>query len=96
MFPIESQQWLYLENGKKISNGWHQLNDTHGDPNMYYFENGYSYHGWLEIDNNKYYLSTFDDDDNGIVDGRRLNNETREIDGVNYTFDQNGVCTNCS
>ncbi len=95
MFPIESQQWLYLENGKKISNGWHQLNDTHGNPNMYYFENGYSHHGWLELDNNKYYLSTFDDDDNGIIDGRRLTNETREIDGVNYTFAENGVCTNC-
>ena len=34
-------------------------------------------------------------DDNGIIDGRRITNETREIDGVNYTFDENGVCTNC-
>lgn len=96
MFPIKDQQWMYLENGKKLSDGWHQLNDSHGDPNMYYFENGYSYHGWKEIDNNKYYLSTFDDDNNGIIDGRRLTNETKEIDGVEYSFDENGICTNCN
>jgi hypothetical protein len=94
--PLSDQKWEYWENGVKINSGWKTLNDLSGNPNTYYFENGYSYHGWLEQGGNKYYLSTFDDDGNGYLDGRRFNGETREIDGVNYTFDANGVCTNCN
>ncbi len=94
--PMEDQKFEYWENGSKIMSGWHDLTDFSGRPNTYYFEDGYSYHGWLELDGKKYYLSTFDDDGNGYLDGRRFNSETREIDGVSYTFDENGVCTNCS
>lgn len=93
--PMENQKFEYWENGSKIMSGWRNLNDFSGNPNTYYFEDGYSYHGWLELDGKKYYLSTFDDDGNGYLDGRRFNGETREIDGVSYTFDANGVCTNC-
>ena len=32
----------------------------------------------------------------GWVRGNRLEDTTQEIDGVSYTFDTNGVCTNCN
>ena len=94
--PMSDQKWEYWENKQKVMSGWKDLTDLSGNPNTYYFKDGYSYHGWLELDGKKYYLSTFDDDGNGYLDGRRFNSETREIDGVSYTFDENGVCTNCS
>ena len=94
--PLADQKSEYWENGTKIMNGWRDdLTDRSGRPNTYYFKDGYVYKGWLELDGNKYYLSTFDDDGNGYMDNRRFNGETREIDGVEYTFDANGVCTNC-
>ncbi len=95
--PMSDQKSEYWENGTKIMNGWrYDLTDRSGRPNTYYFKDGYCYKGWLELDGKKYYLSTFDDDGNGYMDNRRFNGETREIDGVSYTFDENGVCTNCS
>lgn len=94
--PLKEQKWEYWENSVKVNSGWRTLNDLSGNPNTYYFKNGYSYHGFLELDGKKYYLSEFDDDGNGYIDGRRFNSETRVIDGVSYTFDENGVCTNCN
>ena len=92
---IIDQKFEYWLDGERIVSGWHDLEDSSSSTNTYYFENGYMKTGWHEENNNKYYLSTFDDDNDGYVDGKKLTSETREIDSVNYTFDANGVCTNC-
>ena len=44
--------------------------------------------------NNIYFFSWFDDNNDGIVDGNMIKNKTMTIDGVNYTFDIKGVCQN--
>lgn len=52
--------------------------------------------GWYTENNNTYYLSEFDGDNNNYVDGNRVHDTTLEIDGISYTFDENGICTNCN
>ena len=94
---LTNQKWEYWLNGKVITGGWKELNDLFGQPQKYYFENGYVKLGWHEEDNKKYYLSTFDEgEQNNYVDARMLHDETKTIDGTSYTFDSNGVCTNCN
>ena len=93
--PLKSQKWeYYLNSRKKLQNGWYKLKDFYGVDQYYFFENGFMKLGWYtDTNNNTYYLSEFDEDNNSYVDGKRLTNTTREIDGVNYTFDSNGICT---
>ena len=94
--PIKNQKWeYYYNNGLKLQNGWYKLKDFSGVDQYYFFENGFMKLGWYtDTNNNTYYLSEFDEDNNNYVDGKRLTNTTKEIDGVNYTFDSNGICTN--
>ena len=54
--------------------------------------------GWYTDSNNHtYYLSEMDADDNGSVDGNRVYGGTVRINGVDYEFDADGICTssNC-
>ena len=96
-----AQKWEYWKNGKKIISGVENLiaaADGSGTTKHYYaFHDGYMYVGWYQDkQGNKYYFSSFDNDGNGYVEGLRFENTTKTIDGVSYTFDANGVCTqNC-
>ena len=66
----------------------------------YVFSNVNLYYGWVEDflpDTGEYvhyYYSDFDQDNDGRLDGYRLHDCTMNIDGKNYTFDSNGICTN--
>ena len=95
--PIKNQKWeYYYNNNLKLQDGWYKLKDFSGNDQYYYFENGFMKLGWHTENNNTYYLSEFDGDNNNYVDGNRVHDATLEIDGVSYTFDSNGVCTNCN
>ncbi len=72
--------YYYLnEYGIKQSEGWATI-----DGNKYYFisSDAYRHTGWLSFGSTRYYL-----DSNGVT----LVNTERVIDGVSYTFDENGV-----
>ena len=98
--PLKDQKWQYYDNGKLIENGIKYLiarYDGTGQTRHYYrFVNGYMYMGWYtdSTTGNKYFYSWFDRDQNGYVEGHRLENiDDIEIDGVHYSFDANGVAT---
>ena len=89
-----SQQWEYWENGQtKIQSGWHELTDLSNALQDYYFENGLVQMGWKTQGGHTYYLSTFDEDNNGYVDCNMLKNVSKEIDGQCWAFDSNGYAT---
>ena len=89
--PLENQEFEYwTTTEEKIMSGWHELEDYYGHLQEYYFENGLAKKGWLTYNSNRYYLSTFDDDENGYINFNMLKNETREIDGQCYTFASDG------
>lgn len=94
--PLDQEIWVYWENNSRIQSGWHRLKDFSDTFRWYYFENGYVVLGWKTIDGNKYYLSTFDDDGNGYTDCGRMESRDAVIGGQTYTFDSNGICTNCN
>lgn len=96
--PIKEQKWEYYLNPKlKLQNGWYQLKDFSNNDQWYFFENGYAKLGWYtDGNNNTYYLSELDIDGNGYADANRVHSGTINIDGTDYTFDSNGVCTNCN
>lgn len=70
--------WKYeKEDGAYASGTWQKVQDV-----WYYFNgDGYMQTGWLQQGNDWYYLD---------ASGAMLQNETREIDGVSYTFDSDG------
>lgn len=95
--PLKDQKWeYYYSNNLKLQNGWYKLKDFSGNDQYYFFENGFMKLGWHTENNNTYYLSEFDGDNNNYVDGNRVHDTTLEIDGISYTFDENGICTNCN
>ena len=92
---LEDQQWSYYNTGIRIENGFHVLPDTYGDSRLYYIVDGIAQLGWVKDSNdNWFYFSKSDADGNGYVDCGAYTNGTYEIDGVNYTFDENGICIN--
>ena len=96
--PIKSQKWeYYYNNKKKLQDGWYKLKDFSGNDQYYFFENGFMKLGWYtDTNNNTYYLSEMDADNNSYVDGNRVSGGVINIDGTDYTFDNNGVCTSCN
>ena len=94
----KKKKWeYYYNNKKKLENGWYKLKDFYNNDQYYFFENGFMKLGWYtDTNNNTYYLSEFDVDNNGYVDGNRVHDGTINIDGTDYTFDSNGICTSCS
>ena len=97
LLPLKNQKWAYYDdNHQRIESGWHYLKDTYGEDKWYYFENYYKKIGWHEENGHKYFLSNIDDDGNGFLNGNRFENRTETIDGVEYTVDENGICTNCT
>ena len=92
---LEDQQWSYYNTGIRIENGFHVLPDTYGDSRLYYIVDGIAQLGWVkDSSDNWFYFSKSDADGNGYVDCGAYANGTYEIDGVNYTFDENGICIN--
>ena len=96
--PMLNQKWSYFDDNthERITSGWHELYDLYNNLQWYYFENSNAKTGWLEDDGKKYYLSTFDPDGNGYIDCNRIHDASIMIDEVLYTFDSDGVCTNCN
>ena len=99
---FKDQKWQYYVNGEKIESGVHNLIAAYDGSGQtkhnFLFVDGYMYVGWYtdETTGNKYFYSWFDRDNNGYVEGHRFENMTYTIDGTSYTFDANGVCTNCN
>lgn len=94
--------WYYLENDGKMLSGWlvdkgesYYLSTSSGkmaigwkqiDGNWYYFNgSGSMAAGLMDINGQKYYLNP--------EDGKMAANTTFDLDGVSYTADANGVCT---
>ena len=94
--PLKSQKWeYYYNNKKKLENGWYKLKDFSNNDQYYFSENGFMKLGWYKDNsNNIYYLSEMDADNNGYVDGNRVYGGIINIDGTDYTFDNDGICTN--
>ncbi len=72
----ENNQWVYYENGYKVSNQW-----STSEEGVYYF-----------LDNwGNMLLNSFIDDDRYVdADGRMVTDSWRQIDGKWYYFDTNG------
>ena len=95
--PLTDQKWLFYDNGTRIMNGWIYVNGNYnyneeGTKNYYYMKDGYLYMGWLQDNGNWYFLSWFDRNNNGYVEGLMFRDMDYTIDGINYHFDENGVC----
>ena len=90
-----NQQYEFWRNGKRIESGLvPNLPDFSNQPQTYYFENGLVQYGWQKIDNKIYYFSEVDADNNGYTDGNMVHGGVINISGTDYTFDNDGVCTN--
>ena len=97
---LRKQQWAYRDkDGRQLKNEYAHLNATNSSSSPmynYYFTNTYSHIGWRENANHKYeYYRVSDMDGNGVVEGMRLESGKFKISGKVYTFDANGICTNC-
>ena len=91
---LENQNFEYWDTqSTKIMSGWHDIPDLYGDTQTYYFVNGIAQKGWLTENNNKYYFSTFDEDDNGYVNCNLLKSTKKMIGDKCYSFDASGVAT---
>ena len=86
------QEWAYYENGSKIESGFHILNDLYGNPQKYFFVNGLTQLGWVNYEGYYYYQSTEDTDGNGYVNSNTYRSTTKNINGINYEFDEDGKC----
>ena len=96
---IEDDVFVYVdENGQKVT-GWKTINGR----KHYFFEDGIMATGTTKIDGDKYYLDEYgvlytgwqyDADDNRYYlnkYGKPYKDTTKEIDGVEYVFDEDGV-----
>ena len=90
-----NQQYEYWKNAKRIEEGLvPNLPDFSNNLQTYYFKNGLVQYGWQKIDNKIYYFSEVDADNNGYTDGNMVHGGVINISGTDYTFDNDGVCTN--
>lgn len=103
---LKGGKYYYVKNDGTYKTGWHTLGShtyhfastgaastglrtyTKGSKvGTYYFtQRGWMVTGWKQVKGNWYYFRK--------STGRAFTNTTRTIDGVSYTFDKNGVCTN--
>ena len=107
-FPVTNQYieikddvYVYVnEDGQKVT-GWKTINDR----KHYFYEDGTMATGTITKKKKKYYLDEYgvlytgwqyDGDNNRYYHdshGKRLKDTTKEIDGVEYIFDEDGVAT---
>ncbi len=93
--PLTGQKWAFYQEGNKISNGLIEVKSFDEDNKYnYYIKDGYLYYGWLQMNDNWYFFSWFDNDESGHIDGYMLRDVSMEIDGVEYVFDNKGICQN--
>ena len=72
-----SGSWYYLNEDGQMATGWKKVSGS-----WYYLnEDGQMVTGWKKVSGSWYYLNE---------DGRMAENETIEIDGEVYTFDEFG------
>ena len=92
---LDAQELAYYDHGVRIESGFHVLPDLSGDDKLYYFSNGIAQSGWIkDTDDNWFYFSKLDNNDDGYVDLDAYVNGDYVIDGVTYRFDENGICLN--
>jgi len=83
IYEIDGQYYYFDANGI-MKTGWVSIVHE-GETYWFFFDGGGTMHmGWLWNGGHWYYM------DGGVM----LHDGTWEIDGVAYTFDSNGVCTN--
>ena len=93
---LKDQRWRYYRDGQIVQNELIYVDGTYigSAISMHYYliENGYMYVGWHQDGNNNWnFYSWFDLDNNGYVEGYRVEGMSMEIGGETYTFDPNGV-----
>ena len=81
----------YTSDTTYVESGWATFNDLYGNPQRYYFENGYAKVGWHEENGKKYFLDNEDGDGNNYMNCNMLKNTKRGVDGTCYDFDESGV-----
>ena len=90
---LENQRFEYWDGDEKIMSGWHEIEDLYGITQEYYFEDGIAHVGWLTWNNNRYFLSKYDDDGNNYVNCNLIKDTVMEIDNECYEFSPLGVAT---
>ena len=92
------QQFQYWKNGKTIKEGLvPNLPDFSNNLRTYYFKDSLVQYGWHKIEDSVYYFSEIDTDGNGYTDGNMVFGGDKTINGITYTFADDGKCTsnNC-
>ena len=96
---IASQIWRYYDtNGKLKKSGWITTGgklvnpDSQTAKNMYLIQNSKLYTGWYYYNNCRYFLKNTDSNGNGLLNGAMAKNQSLVIDGVTYSFNENGRC----
>ena len=88
---LEEQKFRYYTSDTKyVENGWATFNDLYGNPQRYYFKDGYTITGWHEENGKKYYFDDEDGDENGYINTNMLYSTNRSIEGVCYNFNDKG------
>lgn len=88
---LEEQKFRYYTSDTTyVESGWATFNDLYGNPQRYYFKDGYTITGWHEENGIKYYFDDEDGDENGYINCNMLYSTNRSIEGVCYNFDEKG------
>ena len=95
---LKDQLWRYYRDGQIVQNELIYVNGTYNGTGVsmhnYLIENGYMYIGWHQNENDEWnFYSWFDLDNNGYVEGYRVEGGSMEIDNVTYTFTPAGVAS---
>ena len=78
---LDGSVYYYADSSGKLATGWKTISGS-----TYYFgSDGIMHTEWSKINNHWYYFGT---------NGKMVFNTTMTINGKQYTFDKNGVCTN--
>ena len=91
---LEEQKFRYYTSDTKyVESGWATFNDLYGNPQRYYFEDGYAITGWHEENGKRYYFDDEDGDENGYINCNMLYSTNRSIEGICYNFNDKGIAT---
>ncbi len=88
-----NQRWYYTFNDNRLTGLQYLPLSSGNDYYWFYLDyEGIMKTGWITIDGNKSCFISTDPDNNGVLNGHRIDSSTLKIDGATYSFNVDGVC----